>query len=264
MASVTINFLGVCTIFRNLPNYVPDDYKDRVPANRVVLPRSTDAFVKMTGVEPHIAKLQLLGGGSIISGPRLPPASEENTYLLDGVGLTIESATGPELGPPRGLDCLPSLSTFFHGTLGMPAPGVYIPEPENVQAWFDFEVGNAQAYVMNVFPPCATVPSITVLTMTTDDAQPIRLHYTPWGGDESVFEFTGAPARIDVMNFALGLGVVDDNRDFLLNYTLIQPFPRITDVQIPRANSCALPSPGQFRLPRCGDAGPGCSNTNYP
>jgi hypothetical protein len=264
MGSVTINFLGVCTIFKDLPKYVPDEFKDVAPNNRVVLARATDAFVRMAGVDPHIAKLQVPGDPLPVNAlPLRPVEGEENTYYLEGVELMIQNATDTVLGPERGLDCLPSLSTFLKGPLGAPARGVYVPDPENVQAWFSVQGGVAQAYVMNVFPPCSTVPSITVLTMTTDG--PPVLQCQPWGAAEPAsIEFPNDNVRIDVMNFAWGQGVVDDDRDFLLNYTLIEPFPRITDVEIPRANACTIKSPGQFKLPRCGDAGPGCSNTNYP
>ncbi|MGH9423550.1 MAG: hypothetical protein ACRD3J_26485, partial [Thermoanaerobaculia bacterium] len=243
MGTVRINFLGVCTIFRDLET-TPEGV-----INRVVFPRATDAFRARTGVDPHIAKLQFEADEIIIDGSPLPPADPPapNTYKLDGVGLTILNATNTELLPIGGLACLPSLSAFLDGTLGLPAPYVFTPDRENVQAWFDFRGGDARAYVLNPDPPCSTVPSITILTIDTDGDP--RLEYRPLDGPVrtiTLMRQSGTPG-IDVMNFAFGEGVIEDNRDFLLNYWLVDPFPPMSQiVTIPATNACLTPSPNTF------------------
>ncbi|HEX3577752.1 MAG TPA: hypothetical protein VHY33_04235 [Thermoanaerobaculia bacterium] len=268
MGTVNINFLGVCTIFRNL-EVTPGEV-----INRVVLARTTEAFQRLTGVVEHIAKLQF-GADEIIidQGPGLPPFRSPfqppaaGSYELDqGVRLTIPNAKrSTELLPERGLDCLPSLAVFLDGTIGPPASWVFNPDIENVQAWFDFNGGEALAYKLNPEPPCDIVPSITVLTIETQDDP--QLEYKPLGGLPTLITLKSAlePPSIYVMNFAEGQGVIEDNKDFLLNYCLVDPFPDISKISIPRANACLLPSPGTpVHFPRCGDAGPGCSNTTYP
>jgi hypothetical protein len=73
------------------------------------------------------------------------------------------------------------------------------------------------------------------------------------------------PAGILVMNFALGEGVVDNNSDFRLHYRCAAAFPPVCAISIPEFNACRFQSPGDpYVMPRCGDAGPGCSNSTYP
>jgi hypothetical protein len=271
MGTVTISFLGACTIFRDLPSLAPPDLPPgtELPANRVVLARTTESFTQITGVDPHIAKMQLDADIEILSGPSLPPAVPPfaKTFSLDGVGLKIRNALDTTLPADRGLDCLPSLAEFLRGELGKPTLSVFVPDSASVQAWFDVAGGDWNAYKMRTDPPCDTIPSISYLIIQTEGDP--ELVFTPW--DPAIEPTTvrltngssGTP-NIDVMNFALGEGVVDDNRDFILNYTLTDPFPWVADIDIPQALACRFFSPGTYTLPRCGDAGPGCSNSVYP
>lgn len=273
MPTIEISFLGVCTIFRNLPSLTSSG--DNLPANRVVLARTTEEFIMHTGVLLHIAKLHLVSDHTILSGPNLPPAEppEPNVFRLDGIQLKILNATATtQLLPTWGIDCLPSLQSHLYRELGPPADYVFNPSQPNVQAWFDFQGGNARSFVMRATfgehnQPCDTVPSISVLTIETDGDP--QLEYAPFDGSPSTnVQLTPPPGsdvtRINVSNFALGELVKDDNRDFLLNYRLAATFPPIDDVAIPVCNTCTIPSPTTYHTPRCGDAGPGCSNTTYP
>ena len=269
MGTVRINFLGVCTIFRDLPSLLPPDLQPPLdlPPNRVVLARTTDCFMRVTGVDPHIAKLQFVADQIIIDGPPLPPTDppQENTYSLNGVGLKIKNATQTELSSVCGLDCLPSLAAYLDGKLPPPASYVFLPDGANVQAWFDVQGGDAKAYKMRTIPSCDLVPSITILTMETDGDP--QLEYQPWDGSATTVTLARAaePPDVNVMNFAFGKAFVDDDDDFLLNYWLAETFPKITKIAIPHANVCKekSPKPG-FHVGGCGDAGPGCSNTTYP
>lgn len=266
MGTVTISFLGVCTIFRDLPKFAPPGAA--VPNNRVVLARVTEELQKKTGVDPHIAKLQFVAENIEITGPALPPADPPlaNTYsLTGGVGLRIKNATGAALGPPRGLDCLPSLAANLDGTLGLPASWVFTPDAAQVQAWFDFEGGEALAFKMKVHPKCDLVPSIMFLTLQTNGDP--ELEFTPFGGSTTKVKLSSSgaqPPNVNVMNFAFGEAVKDDDNDFLLNYTLTTPFPPVDAINIPHANVCTIPSPLTYDVGGCGDAGPGCSNSTYP
>lgn len=275
MPTVEISFLGVCTIFRNLSALIPPG--GNPPNNRVVLARTTPEFITHTGVLPHIAKLHLFNGHTVVQGPNLPPADppEPNVFALDGVQLKIRNATNDALTPAWGIDCLPSLQAHLYRDLGPPADSVHVPSKPNVQAWFDFQGGVARSFVMKAtgadHKPCTTVPSISILTLETEHDP--ELEYTPFPGTfppdtpSTVVRLTpngSEPVRIHVSNFALGELVKDDNRDFLLNYRLCETFPPLADVAIPVCNTCTIESPGTYHTPRCGDAGPGCSNTTYP
>lgn len=267
MAQVTISFLGVCTIFRDLPSLVPPGTNGSisVPANRVVLARATETFRSFTGIAPHVAKLQFVADAVTFNGPPLPPADPPSAgvYSLDGVGLKILNAANTTLSEPRGLDCLPSLHTYLGGTIGAPAPWVYLPDRTNVQAWFDVPGGEWLAYLMNTNPPCPIVPSISVLTMET--AGDPQLECWPWDGSPSTtVTLQGGSPNINVMNFANGSAFVEDNADFRLNYCLTVPFPPVQGISIPQANACRFRSPATYNVDGCGDAGPGCSNTTYP
>ncbi len=264
MPSVNVSFLGVCTIFQNLPELVPPGTS--VPPHRVVLVKNT---TRIRGIDPHIAKLQLVADDIAIDGPGLPPAGEDNIFLLQGVTLTIANPVpgGPPFQPSLG--CLPSLQSHLQPPeqLGPPAPLVTIPDPDGAAAWFDVITGGNSwiAYLLKPDPPCPMIPSISILGVDTVNAP--QLLVTPWDGSPpTTFTLTrtGTPPDINVMNFADGKGVVEDNRDFLLNYLTAATFPPIPSVQIPLQNVCTQESPGKYRFPRCGDAGPGCSNTQFP
>lgn len=275
MGTIDISFVGVCTIFRDLPSLVT--FPGDLPRNRVVLARTTQEFISHTGVLPHIAKLRFIAGQfEVVRGPKLPPFEppEPNTFTLDGIQLKILNATGDTtLSPSWGLDCLPSLQAHLYRELGPPAEPVFIQSQEFVQAWFDFQGGFARSYKMRATndkgQTCEPVPSISVLTIeTTDDYADLEYAPFPPGAEPTVVRITPPPApersHILLANFALGELFKDDNRDFLLNYTLAQTFPEIADVAIPECNTCTVLSPQSYHTPRCGDAGPGCSNTTYP
>jgi NADH:ubiquinone oxidoreductase subunit 5 (subunit L)/multisubunit Na+/H+ antiporter MnhA subunit len=72
MPGVNINFLGVCTIFRNLPSLVPPGVT--VPPNRVVLVKNTLFTQQLSGIDPHIAKIQFVADFTF-NGPPLPPVT---------------------------------------------------------------------------------------------------------------------------------------------------------------------------------------------
>ena len=266
MPGVNVNFLGVCTIFRNLPSLVPPGVT--VPPNRVVLVRNTLFTQQLSDIDPHIPKIQFPGTAFVFNGPPLPPVSPplENTFSLNGVTLSIINAVTNVPFQPA-LDCLPGLQARLNppAELGPPARLVYIPDPERAAAWFDVSSGSSwNAYIMNTDPVCATVPSISILHIETVGAP--QLLVTPWDGSPGTIvtlSRTDDVPAVNVMNFAMGEGVVDDNRDFLLNYLTAETLPT-SSVMIPEVNACTTQSPAVFRLPRCGDAGPGCSNTNFP
>jgi hypothetical protein len=272
MGQVTISFLGVCTIFRNLPALAtPEGLPPGtpIPSNRVVLARTTTQFLeKNPSIDRHIAILQMPPYQLLNNSPALPPLEwfTPDTYKLDGVQLSIPNATQTKL---KGcLCCLPSLQEHLDQPLGPPAPWVYLPDRERVQAWFDITGGNVRARLMSTDPPCPTIPSITLVTINTDGA-PI-LQYQPFPPPDgpaeppTQVELTSLSPNVNVMNFANGEALVDDNSDFLLNYTLAETMPPDSAVRVPRKNRCTKFSRITYFVGGCGDAGPGCSNTGFP
>jgi len=114
--------------------------------------------------------------------------------------------------------------------------------------------------------PCPKLPAISILTVETSTAP--QLLMTPWDGTQptvvTVSNHDDRVPGIHVTNFADGEVVVDSDKDFFLNYLCAANFP-LSVPEIPRQDQiCKKPSPIEYRVNRCGDAGPGCSNTNYP
>lgn len=270
MPSVNISFLGVCTIFQDLRSLLPPGVEG--PKHRVVLVRNTPFMQNLSGIHPHIPKLQLLADSIEQQGPDLPPADppEKNTFSLDGVTLTVHNpGNNPDI--ELSLGCLPSLQGFLDPEveLGPIAEFVYVPNNQRAAAWFDLDVGTSwEGFRMTTKFPCDTVPAISILTIETSSAPQLRV--TPWNVNIEPTTFTlsnenGTPPNVFVMNFANGEAVVDSDRDFLLNYQCAASLP-VPIAQIPRQDQvCTNPSPIVYDLThRCGDAGPGCSNTSFP
>lgn len=271
MGSVNISFLGVCTIFQNLPSLVPPNAPINpnfpLSPSRVVLVTTSLFMEQLSRIDPHIAKIQFVADDVSFQGPFLPPVDPPmtNVFSLAGVSLSIVNAVNILTLEPS-LGCLPSLQARLNpaAELGPPAPLVYTPQPTLAAAWFDVSVGNSwNAYKLTPIPHCDTVPSISILNIETEG--PPQLLVQPWDESEpTIVTLTSESStpEITVMNFADGRGVVEDDRDFLLNYLTAATFP-LSSVIIPDTN-CPTPSPIAYRFPRCGDAGPGCSNSNYP
>src|SRR5690349_5051964 len=104
MGQVTVNFMGICTIFRDLPSQVPPGLRlppeIQLPANRVVLARTTLDFLRANPTVPlHVGKLQLIADRITMYGPPLPPATppEADSYALNGVSLKILNTASNEL-----------------------------------------------------------------------------------------------------------------------------------------------------------------------
>ena len=267
IGTVTVSFLGVCTIFLDLPSQVPPGTE--VPPNRVVLARATKDFRKQTGVYPHMGRLQIDAGEIIFQGPP-PPLSglaTPNTFNLDGAYLKVANALETQLSIQLG--CLPSLRGHLReGTLGPPAEAVYMPDPTLVQAWFDVSHGVSwNAFLMSTDPPCNLVPSISILTVQTDGAPALEYNRFDLTRQPTVITLLGERPNVNVMNFACGEGFVDEDEDFLLNYQLAATVPLQSSITIPSVNICNIPSSSAgavYKINGCGDAGPGCSNTTYP
>lgn len=280
MGQVTISFLGVCTIFRDLPSLQPPPGlppDTPIPRNRVVLARTTKAFLDdHPGIFPHIARLQLVAENVSFDPPEGPPHKDPNapyTYELKGVQLRIRNAAGGSSTLTGNLDCLPGLQDHLIGqSLGGPAPWVYLADPERVRAWFDLTNGDAAAWLMRTEQKdCdlkTQVPGITVVTITTENDDPLVLEYVPFdGGPTILITLSGESPNVNVMNFAEGKAFVDDNQDYLLNYQLANQVPPDNSVSIPQTNVCMHLSPLTYEVEhphRCGDAGPGCSTTPFP
>lgn len=268
MGKITVSFLGVCTIFRDLPGQTG---RTDVPPNRVALVRATEEIIHKHHILPHRAKLQLVAKNIQWSGPKLPPADPplENTYSLsEGVHLRIANSPGADSGLTGFIDSLPGLQAYLDRPLGPPAEWVFVPTPERVQAWFDIEHGEIRSHFMSPIPCCPTTSSMAFLTIPAEEKPPV-LEVTPWTGPNkgitSTVSFPDDDApNINVMNFAEGEALIKDNRDFILNYLLAAEMPPLDLISIPLENVCRTPSPLKYRVNGCGDAGPGCSTTQFP
>lgn len=269
MPRIHVSFYGVCTIFPDLQSLLPPGVTG--PKHRVVLVRNTPFMREISGIHPHIPKLQLHADKIEHHGPKLPPADppHENFYSLDDVTLTIGNpATTPDTTLLLG--CLPSLRGFLEPEmeLGPPAKFVYEHDSERAAAWFDTDVATSwEGFRMTTTFPCPKVPAISILTIETTSAP--QLVVTPWNGSEpttfTLINDDDKIPHIGVMNFADGRAVVDSDRDFFLNYLCAASLP-VSFARIPTPQEvCTKPSPIKLDVGEiCGDAGPGCSNTTFP
>ena len=266
MPSVNVSFLGVCTIFQNFRSLLPRGVTG--PRHRVVLVRNTPFMQTITGIHPHIPKIMFDADHVVITGPGLPPTDQPNVYSLTGVTLSVfNPANNPET--TLSLGCLPSLQRFLQPQveLGPPAEFVYAPMADRAAAWFDVDAAESwDAYLYNPSTPCPTLPAISILTVETSDRP--QLLVTPWDGTQPtiVTEWNDDDRvpGIHVTNFADGTVVVDDDTDFYLNYLCAANFPLSIPTIPLQQQICTTPAPIEYKVNRCGDAGPGCSNTNYP
>jgi len=271
MGQVKVSFLGVTTMFRNLPSLtrppgVPPDTV--IPANRVVVAKVPPNL----NIEPHIARLQLVAPSVDFHGQEPPHRIPHRhpTFDLQGAHLWITNAVGPALSGD--MSCIFSLRAQCTALLTGPGLPVYVENTEAVQAWFDLDNGTGAGFFLLTEQPCnprTQVPSIAVITMETNGDP--ELAYREFGTGE-MFRMTlhsdeeRPVPDINVMNFAFGKAFRDDPNDFLLNYQLVDPQVPPATVTIPTENVCSNPSARYDVNPplRCGDAGPGCSTTQFP
>lgn len=271
MGQVKVSFLGVTTMFRNLRSLTPPPGVPPgtvIPPNRVVVAKVPPNL----NIEPHIARLQLVAPSVDFHGQEPPHRIPDRhaTFDLKGAQLWITNAVGPGLS--GNMSCLFSLRAHCSEPLTGPALPVYVENTEAVQAWFDVDHGTGAGFFLLTEQPCnplTQVPSIGVITMETNGDP--ELAYREFGTGQMFHMTLHSDAErpvpdINVMNFAFGKAFKDDPNDFLLNYQLIDPLVPWTSVNIPTENVCNQPS-GRYDVNppfMCGDAGPGCSTTQFP
>lgn len=275
---VMISFLGLCTYFDDLRGLATNPPPD-LPEHRMVLLNCTQGMLDRHNV-PHIsvhrAKLQL--ATDVVVGS-LPPSLSDTSYVVDlntfgGATLTVLNAipnAAPKLPFVNNAGCLPHLSAFLAcpDDLGPPAAFAFVPDPKAVSCHVDFAFGIITGWRLELTGGHMAITQLVIQT----DGDP-KLQIAPFDGSTPTvvplrndrLDAQGEPmAAVNIMNFAFGEGTHDEDRDFTLNYMLSSNVPMPVPTGTPQEISCPK-TDATYNLPENAEAeaGPACSNSNYP
>lgn len=261
MPSIQFWFAGVCTFFENWANYVNSPVLP--PIHRMVLVNGSDPnVIPYPGILPHIALLTLTEPFSI-SGPMPPlfgeqPPPNSQVYLLNNPegAYTISVVDPvPQQSWVFNAACLPNLENFVQGgNLG--PPSLPVIEGGNAACYVDFQFG-----IINGFTVPGIEMGISVATVVTSSLPAIQIQ-GPTGTATVTFE--AETAQMCLTNKPTMPGA-DNPQDFFLNFITCQTPPPEGLLTTPQGVGCTTMQPSELPS-NFGplDAGPGCSNTNFP
>jgi hypothetical protein len=271
MSDVIVQFFGICT------HVTTED-----GSYRVILPKAGEeriaehAPLRDQGVQPHVARLQILSTDLLPGLPESFAPQESNGYLtweLDGVWLSIRDAAAPRHTPviPEG-DTFPRLCAFTRS---------------DVKLRGELEGGGNDAALRDIADCIFTFPNVTPVPMRTNVGQAdlratvgVVTVDTPrpaivvqrFGGSDKVLIPVKAGTQITVFSYPTSAEVVDKNADFLLHFLSMTEVPTDYDLppegpwkecttEIVTNNAPAVPGSTEVGAHF---TGPGCSNSNYP
>jgi hypothetical protein len=249
-----INFVGICTHFRNPILHDPLDW-------RVVLVNASQNVIDHNpalhkfNICPHQATLELVPDQVVkIDGPA--PFDANDSLVLDGVTLEILNSI-TALSNPDSTDCMPQLSLLKSNVSAGPA--VTSADPKSVACYFDlsFSAGRLRSTLMD--GACALLFTTTTLGDT-------RLRITPFGGGTSTtvtlrnHKLDDHGHRLPVYINVANRPIRHDNNPehFLLHYLAADSIP--ASMRAITISGCDQnPSVGLNFLKILAE-GPGCSN----
>jgi hypothetical protein len=253
MGSLTTHFVGLCT-------HIQAPLITGVPHRCVLVNGVIPSNINDHALATHVATLSMQAGDIISSETtlRLPPANESNivVWQIDGASLKISNSLPI---PPNGLNymppyfgCIPSLTALTPG-LG-PLSSSMINDGDQLQAscYFDVDSGT--------FDAGATLANSAMAVLTSEvsgDSAIITATSFVWGTGTITIK---SGAEIHVTNFGVGPNA-DSSFDFLLQYRVFHSLP--SNAGVPNLLGGCVPITAAWGgYPD--DAGPGCSNSNYP
>jgi hypothetical protein len=252
MGTISIYFHGICTFFEHFP---PDSSIHRMVLVDAAIHSLTLGGAAPVTIVPHVARLRLPQTAAATG--KAPPQVSPGVFDLNGSSAFTCSVVNadPSQGWANGMNCLPHLSSFIPpGTLLGP-PSLPVIANGEAAAYVDFRYGAIEGLVVSDMG----VARATIVT----DGEPVLL--LRWGGSTETASFT-LPSGVAITFSNAPENSGDDAKDFLLNYLTVenppQPIssPTLADLGCPDGTADPHLPPEFFTL----DAGPGCSNTNYP
>jgi hypothetical protein len=260
MGKIEIYFVGVCTFF--------EDYSEMAgspgqpPVHRMVLVDGDRSSVVIHGeppipITPHLAHLAIDSPIVAVRGTLPPKVPGTEVYNLNGTSafsLSVANASSTQWTNNAG--CLPHLQDAVSTPLGPPS----LPVIRDGQAacYADFTVGTIDGFQIPTGSNSAM--GISRVTLETE-GNPVLSIAGPddVSGTLELECLPGGPALVFISNQPEHQGR-DAEDDFILNFLTVAEPPSPSSIRSPDKVEC----PASPRRLVFGDAGPGCSNTNYP
>ena len=247
MGDLTIYFGGICT--HVVAPYTPEGVAHRVVLVNGVMQTMINGYL----IASHVATLDFSADDLLSSTLRMPePISGRISWQVGGVHLTVANASGPLSYSPNWSTCIPSLT---HLTPNAGALSTQVVDAEDqllASCYFDVNNGTFDAGVDS------SQSAIAVLRCTVDDDSPVvSAESFVWGNGTFTLR---SGAAVHVTNLGSG-ATADGPNDFLLHYRVLESIP--ADARVPyTTGGCSRLSVEV--VTKNVDAGPGCSNSNYP
>jgi len=252
MGSLTTHFVGLCT-------HIQAPLVTGVPHRCVLVNAMIPSVINSQALATHMATLSMQASDIIPSGTtlRLPPPNETDTVVWQIDGATLQISNSLAI-PPNGLNytptyfgCIPSLTALTPGLGPLSSPMVNGGDPLQASCYFDVDNGTFDAGAT----PARSAMAILTSEVSGDSAT-ITASSFVWGTGTITIK---SGAEIHVTNFGVGPNS-DSPFDFLLQYRVFQSLP--LNAGVPSLGGCSPITPAWGGYPA--DAGPGCSNSNYP
>jgi hypothetical protein len=259
MGVLRMYFAGICTYFNDYASLFGPN--EGAPLRRMVLVNANTAEIQLgtqppIPIQPHVARLELPEGAEVLGQP--PPTAGGLYDLNAGSAYTITVANAQPTGWINNAGCLPHLAAAVPpNTLGLPSPSVVAWG--QAACYADFQHGRIDGFALAGNGGSIGVARVTVMT---EGPPQLAIAST---GSTAVQATVVCPevAVVVLTNQPEGL-IGDDQTDFLINFLTVADPP--SAIQPPGAVGCPSSThdpdfPAGITM---GDAGPGCSNTNYP
>ncbi|MBV9495175.1 MAG: hypothetical protein JOZ54_13085 [Acidobacteria bacterium] len=249
--NVTFRFEGICTYFNDFSRWTGQ----AETVNRMVVVNGKIDRIGDHDIVPHLARMRVVGLQNW-DGPLIP--NRLSLYDLNGSRAYHIRVANP-LPLQRwtnNAQCLPHLQASMPDGRAIGLPNMAVVKDGDAACYVDFTHGRIDGYAVkaSTLDP-KKMKAISIVTVETDGEPRLEIE-TPEGRgtmllkDGAIITISNAPLdRLDEEN---------DGKDFSLNFLTVTDPP--LDPVVPQSISC----PPYQNEKIHGDAGPGCSNTNYP
>lgn len=277
MGQITIFFGGVCVFFEGYSEVLP--VQPNPPIRRMVLVNADISSLKFGDfpaqtVYPHSALFTPSSAFTVIDGtfalpPRIPLTDD---YDLNIGGVYTITVDNPLVTPwVDNAACLPHLRDGLPPGVDLGPPSLEVLRDGQAACYVDFRYGTITGNSIEVHPPVPPAHrkhveshrmGIAVVTVPTDGRPRLRFT-TPDPVFNSTLLFADDDAVVSITNKPQ-VPSTDDPHDFLLNYITCETAFNPDEISPPAEVVCPLVQGNVPSKIQHMDAGPGCSNTNFP
>jgi hypothetical protein len=259
MGKIEIYFVGVCTFFEDYSEYAA--LSEQLPVHRMVLVNGDRSSIVIHGgppipINPHLAHLAIDSPIVAVSGtlpPKLPGTEIFNLNGTSAFSLSVANASSTQWTNNAG--CLPHLQAAVSTDLGPPSLAVI--RDGQAACYADFTVGTIDGFQIPAGSDSAM--GISLVTLETAGNPVLSIAGPDGSGTIELEGLPGGPAIVIISNKPATQGH-DAEDDFILNFLTVADPPSPSSIRSPGKVDCPV-NPRRLIF---GDAGPGCSNTNYP